>query len=287
MKTGLVLEGGAMRGIFSAGIMDVLMEGGIWFDGAVGTSAGAAFGCNFKSRQIGRVIRYNKKFCRDPRYASLRSWVMTGDLFNARFSYEELPQRLDPFDVETFRRSPMEFYAVCTDVRTGKAVYHQCEDGGADDIAWIRASASMPLASRVVNLQGQLLSDGGTADSIPIRFFQQLGYDRCVVILTQPLGFVKRRSRLMPILALALRKYPALVRALKERPEAYNLVTKFIREQELAGKLLVFRPDAPLGIGAVVRDPNELERVYQLGRNAALRRLEEVKAFLTKKKSLS
>ena len=124
MKTGLVLEGGGLRGVFSAGVMDVLMEEGIEFDGAIGVSAGAAFGCNYKSRQPRRAILYNMKFAKDPRYSSMRSLIATGDLFNAQFCYHDIPEKLYPFDWEAFRQNPMEFYLVCTDVETGEPVYH-------------------------------------------------------------------------------------------------------------------------------------------------------------------
>ena len=194
MKTGLVLEGGAMRGMFTAGVLDVLMEAGVAVDGAVGVSAGAAFGCNYKSRQIGRAIRYNMTYCRDPRYCSLRSLVRTGDLYGVDFCYRVIPMELDPFDVETFARNPMPFYAVCTDLRTGKPVYHLLQNGGEEDMAWIRASASMPMVSRIVRLDGHELLDGGIADSIPLRFFESIGYERNIVVLTQPQGFIKKRT---------------------------------------------------------------------------------------------
>lgn len=173
MKTGMVLEGGAMRGLYTAGVLDVLMENGIYTDGAVGVSAGAAFGCNYKSRQIGRSLRYNCKYCRDPRYISLLSLIRTGDLYNAQFCYYEIPEKLDPFDTAAFAASPMEFYVVATDVTTGKPAYHLCRDGGRDDIEWMRASASMPLVSRVVEIGGGLYLDGGISDSIPLEWFLQ------------------------------------------------------------------------------------------------------------------
>ena len=198
MKTGLIMEGGAMRGMFTAGVIDVLMEAGVSFDGAIGVSAGAVFGCNYKSRQIGRVIRYNKAYCQDPRYVSFRSLLKTGDIYGEQFCYHELPDRLDPFDVKTYAQNPMNFYVVCTDADTGKAVYHNCLKGDAEDIQWMRASASMPALSRFVKLDSYSLSDGGTADSIPVRFFESIGYDRNVVILTQPEGYVKKPNQLLP-----------------------------------------------------------------------------------------
>ncbi|MFR6379993.1 MAG: patatin family protein [Evtepia sp.] len=167
MKHGLVMEGGAMRGLFTAGVIDVMMEQNIVFDGAVGVSAGAVFGCNYKSHQIGRVLRYNLAFCQDPRYCSMRSRIKTGDLFGADFCYRQIPDELDVFDREAYANSPMDFYVVGTDVRSGRAVYHNCLTGDHEDLDWLRASASMPLASQIVSVGNRNLLDGGIADSIP------------------------------------------------------------------------------------------------------------------------
>lgn len=280
MKTGLVLEGGAMRGMFTAGVLDVLMEAGVAVDGAVGVSAGAAFGCNYKSRQIGRAIRYNMTYCRDPRYCSLRSLVRTGDLYGVDFCYRVIPMELDPFDAETFARNPMPFYAVCTDLRTGKPVYHLLQNGGEEDMAWIRASASMPMVSRIVRLDGHELLDGGIADSIPLRFFESIGYERNIVVLTQPQGFIKEKNRYLPLLRVALRKYPKAFRALAQRHEAYNEAVRYVRQREEEGAAFVLCPDEPLHIGAVERDAGRLRAVYEAGRAVAGRRLPAMQAFL-------
>lgn len=280
MKKGLVLEGGAMRGMFTAGILDVFMENDIDFDGAVGVSAGAVFGCNYKSKQIGRGIRYNKKYCTDDRYVSLKSWITTGDLYGAEFSYHTLPQELDVFDTDVFSKSPMEFYVVCTDMHTGKAVYHKCTDGGENDIQWMRASASLPLAARPVELAGRVLSDGGTSDSIPVKFMEYKGYDKLVVILTRPKNYVKRPSRMMPVMNKMLKKYPNFLNTMSRRYMKYNKTLAYIEQQERLGRLFVIRPDADLAIGKVCRNPDELERVYQLGREKGLSELEKVKRYL-------
>ena len=169
MKTGLVLEGGAMRGMFTAGVLDVLMEHGLTTDGTIGVSAGAVFGCNFKSHQIGRVIRYNTEYCNDKRYASFRNLLRTGNLYSEDFCYHEVPEKLDPFDEEAFRASPMDFFVVCTDLRTGDPIYHKCRSGDAEDVRWMEASASMPLAAKAVRIGHYSLLDGGVADSIPVR----------------------------------------------------------------------------------------------------------------------
>ena len=157
MKTGLVLEGGAMRGMFTAGVLDVLMEHGLTTDGTIGVSAGAVFGCNFKSHQIGRVIRYNTEYCNDKRYASFRNLLRTGNLYSEDFCYHEVPEKLDPFDEEAFRASPMDFFVVCTDLHTGDPIYHKCRSGDAEDVRWMEASASMPLAAKAVRI-GHYLS---------------------------------------------------------------------------------------------------------------------------------
>ena len=280
MKTGLVMEGGAMRGMFTAGVTDVMMENGITYDGAVGVSAGAVFGCNYKSRQPGRVIRYNKRFAKDWRFCSVRSLLLTGDLFGAEFCYKTIPQDLDYFDVEAFAENPMNFYVVCTDMETGRAVYHNCLKGDERDLKWMRASASMPLASRAVVIDGRKLSDGGTADSIPLRYMQHKGYDKNVVILTQPPTYRKKLQKSFGAIEAGLFRYPVLARALKARPERYNRSVEYVRSEEAAGRAFVICPRESLNIGHTEHDPAELERVYQIGRAEAEKRLPELMEFL-------
>jgi predicted patatin/cPLA2 family phospholipase len=280
MKTGLILEGGAMRGMFTAGVMDVLMENGITFDGAVGVSAGAVFGCNYKSGQIGRAIRYNTAYCNDRRYASMRNLVRTGNLYSEQFCYHDIPNELDPFDAEAFRASPMEFYVVCTDVNTGAPVYHKCTNGDAKDLEWMRASASMPLASRVVKVDGYRLLDGGVADSIPVRFFESIGYERNVIVLTQPKGFIKKKNKFLPAMRTALFRYPAFLDAVADRHERYNDALHYVSMLEESGRAFVLRPPIPLEIGAVERDATQLRRVYETGRAVAMMQLPKLQAFL-------
>ena len=239
MKTGLVLEGGGMRGLFTAGVMDVMMEQGICFDGIVGVSAGATFGCNYKSHQIGRVLRYNVRFKDDPRYMGLRSLLRTGDLVAAEFSYHTLPNELDVFDFEAYNSDPTEFHVACTDVETGEPVYHRLDFMDDKGLEWIRASASMPLVSRPVSIDGRLLLDGGISDSIPLRYFQGQGFGRNLVILTQPKGFYKKRTRLMPLFRLFMSRYPAIVEAMSRRHQMYNEELAYLEEQERLGNILL------------------------------------------------
>ena len=282
MKTGLILEGGAMRGMFTAGVMDVLMENGVTLDGAVGTSAGAAFGCNYKSHQIGRVIRYNTRYCKDKRFCSISSLIKSGDIYNADFCYGDIPSKYDIFDFDTYKKDPMEFYSVCTDIETGKAVYHKYtgdEDSGFD---WIRASASMPLVSKIVEIDGKKLLDGGMADSIPLKFFESIGYDRNVVVLTQPADYRKKPNGAMPLIRIAYRKYPKLVEAMANRHTVYNDTIDYINSEEKTGKLLVIRPENPLPVSRMEKDPEKLKAAYNEGRKAADQKLDAVRKFLNK-----
>ena len=282
MKTGLIMEGGGMRSMFTAGVTDVMMEVGIEFDGAIGVSAGAAFGCNYKSKQIGRAVRYNAKYCADKRYSGLGILLREGCLLSKSFCYEELPTKLDPFDFETYKNNPMEFYLVCIDVETGKPVYHQY--GGWEDhgFEWFRATTSMPLAFPIVEIDGRKLLDGGVADSVPVQFFERIGYDRNVVILTQPREYTKQKSRLIPLMKLRYRKYPKLVETMANRHNEYNETLAYIRERERLGKLLVIAPEENLNIHRIETNPDELWRVYEIGRKAAAQQLDKIKTFLKK-----
>lgn len=278
--TGLVLEGGAMRGLFSAGITDVWMEAGIEFDGLIGVSAGAAFGCNIKSRQPGRAIRYNKRFARDPRYSGWRSLWKSGDIFNAQFAYHEVPAKYDIFDDKAFDNNPLPFYVVCTDVESGQPVYKQLSKTNYDCYEWIRASASMPVVSKVVELEGMKLLDGGITDSIPLEKMIELGYERNVVILTQPEGYVKKPNRLMPLIRLSLRKYPNAVKASRDRHLMYNRQLEYVRWREKEGNALVIRPDNALEIGHIEHDAAKMQKIYDIGRKKGEETLKAVKDFL-------
>ena len=280
MKTGLILEGGAMRGIFSAGVMDVMMENGIRFDGIVGVSAGAAFGVNYKSGQIGRAIRYNAKYCHDKRYCGIGSLLKTGNLFNTDFCYGEVPLKLDIFDFDAFEKDPTTFYITCTDVESGKPVYHEYTGRNDHGFDWIRASASLPLVSQIVEIDGAKLLDGGISDSIPVAYFESIGYTKNVVILTQPQGYRKEKNRMLPLIRMKYRKYPNLIKALENRHLMYNAELELIAKQEKLGELFVIRPDSPLPVKRAEKKPAKLEACYEIGRQTAEKELERLNAFM-------
>lgn len=268
-----------MRGLWTAGITDVMMEHDIWPDGLIGVSAGAAFGCNYKSRQAGRAIRYNTRFARDSRYSGLRSLLTTGDYFNANFGYHVIPAQYDVFDNDAFNSNPMTFIAVCTDVETGKPVYMQLDKADNDCYEYIRASASMPLVSKVVTIGGRKLLDGGVSDSIPLEYFESIGYRRNVVILTQPQGYRKEHNRLMPLMRLSLRKYPQMIKAMDERHVMYNKQLEYVAQAEREGRCLVIRPSEKIPIGHISHNPDQMRHVYNLGRAVGEQYLDRIKAF--------
>lgn len=280
MKTGLILEGGSMRGLFSAGVMDVLMENDVNFDGAIGVSAGATFGCNYKSRQPGRVIRYNKRYAKDPRYCSFASLLTTGNLYNATFCYHVMPFKYDIFDLETFRKNPMEFWVVTTDVETVEPVYHKLDTGDDTDMEWLRASASLPIAAQAVELDGHKYMDGGISDSLPLPFFESQGYDKNVVILTQPKGYVKPVQKALGITKVLLHDNPDMYARLENRHNEYNEQLGYIMKREEEGAIVAIYPEEPLDVGFIVHDPDEMQRVYEMGRTTGEKYLSRVQEYL-------
>ena len=277
-RKGLILEGGAMRGMFTAGAVDLMMQNDFAFDGVIGVSAGAAFGCNYKSRQIGRTLRYNTQQARNPEYSGLRSLLKTGDLYNGEYCYHTLPDRIDRFDKETFDANPVEFYVVCTDVYTGEPVYQRIDTADYDAMEWIRASASMPIVSKAVHVGGYVLLDGGISDSIPVKYFESIGYDRNVVVLTRPIEYVKEPANTLPF--KLLQKYPAITDAMARRHDMYNETVAYIREKEKAGDLYVVRPPVPLPIGRIEHSVAKMQEVYAIGRRTMQEQLADLKDFL-------
>lgn len=281
-KTGLVLEGGAMRGLFTAGVLDVLMKHSLYPEGMIGVSAGAAFGCNLKSRQIGRVLRYNKRFCKDPRYCSWLSLLFTGDLFGADFCYRKLPEELDRFDKEVFNASPMDFYMVCTDTATGEALYKKCNTVDENCYLYMRASASMPIVSRPVRIEGRSYLDGAIADPIPLRFFEKQGYKKNIVVLTQSPFYRKSPQKMMGLIRILLHKYPAIVEKLRTRHHFYNESLRYVEEQEKNGSVFIIRPEEILSVNRLCHDPELLQKTYDAGVNRAEKLLPALKEFLQK-----
>ncbi len=278
---GLVLEGGGMRGMYTTAVLDVFMEAGLLFDGVIGVSAGAIHGGTYLSKQIGRNLRYYKNYCQDDRFISVKNLITTGNMVGTQFCYHDLPERLDPVDYETFDENvkTIAYYAACCDLETGKTIYPRITDLRTQ-IDYLRASGSLPFISQIVELDGRKLLDGSCSDSIPIRAFRKMGYERNVIILTREAGYVKKPAAIWPYL-IRYRRYPNFIKAVKHRHETYNKTLRYIEKLEAAGKVFVFRPSESPDVGRMERDPEKIQRVYDMGRRDALARLDELKKWMS------
>jgi predicted patatin/cPLA2 family phospholipase len=279
MKTGLVLEGGAHRAIYTAGVLDVFMENNIAFDGVIGVSAGAIHGCSYVAQQKGRSIAYTLKYAADRRYMSFYSLLTTGNMVGEKFCYHELPDKLFPFDYAKFAESGVDFYVTCSNLETGKAEYILCRDMKRD-MAYLRASASMPFVSRVSEIDDKKLLDGGICDSIPVRAFQNMGFERCVCVLTREYGYRKKANKLNPIAGIFYHRYPKFAAAIRRRHLMYNEELADISEQEQAGKIFVIRPGRLIKISHTEKNKKILQAVYELGRKDAQNALPKLQNFL-------
>lgn len=279
-KVALVLEGGSFRGQFTAGVLDVMMEHGIEVAACYGTSAGALNGLNYKSRQIGRANRVNLAFCNDSRYMGAQSLISTGSMVGYDFMLNDVQDRLDPFDNDAFLANPMEMWACATDIVFGTAAYLPVRNATLD-IDYLRASTSLPLVTKPVEVDGHLYLDGGTADSVPVEHaLEDAGFDRAIVVLTQDRGYVKQPSNQMTLARRMYAGYPYLLDAMENRHERYNEQREHIWEYERSGRALVLAPSKPVEVGHVEHDPAKLLDLYLQGRQEAARRLDEIKAFV-------
>ena len=280
MRVGLVLEGGAMRGMYTAGVIDSFLDHDVHVDAIVGVSAGACFGCNLFSKQRGRALRYNQRFAGDKRNVSLRSLITTGDIVNREFAYYVVPRKYDIFDEETFEKSGGEYWVTVTNVETGEAEYMRMYNL-LEEIEKLRASAQMPFCSRMVDLDGKKYLDGGIADSIPVRQALKMGFDKLIVVLTQPADYVKGPMNRHMIRAF-YHKYPNLCKTLIDRHNRYNAQAADVMQLEKEGKIFVIRPKEELGISRLEKDPDELQRVYDIGIADGEKTMDALKEYLSK-----
>ena len=278
MKIGLVLEGGGMRGLYTAGIMDVMMDHGFLPDVVCGTSAGVTFGVNLLSRQRGRVLRYNLNYVGDRRYISLHSWLTSGNMVNKDFAYNLLPMELDPFDNETFMNSNAQFYATITNIRTGKAEYVHIRDTW-EQMDVIRASASLPIISQPVEWQGEKYLDGGLADNIPLGQCIKTGCDKIIIVLTHPLDYV-RNDNLVSICRLWYPRRKELLQTIAARNEQYNQRIAEIRQMEQNGQVFVIRPSEYRAVKRLESDKTRLQAMYDLGIEDANEQWQKLQQYL-------
>ena len=281
MKVGLVLEGGGMRALFTAGVLDALLDvKELDIDGIIGVSAGALFGANYVSGQKERAIRYNKKYARDKRYMGLHSWITTGNAVNKDFAFYELPFKLDVFDQEKFKESKIEFHVVMTNVENGQAEYVLIEDV-FEQMEYLRATSALPFASKIIEINGKKYLDGGISDSIPIDYCQSLGYDKIILVLTRPENSYKE-DKLNFLYKLVYRKYPNLVERLINMGKDYEVVLKKIKNLETESKVFVIRPPKVLKIGRLEKNEDKIQNVYDIGLNTGKKEIDNLLKYLNK-----
>lgn len=280
---GLVLEGGSMRGLFTAGVLDVFMDESIPIDGIVGVSAGAVFSPNFYSKQRGRALRYNLRFCKDRRYMSLWSLLLTGNMINKQFAFYDVTYQYDVFDNETFMQNNTGFYAVVTNMETGKPEYYEIRDV-LKELEILRASSAIPLVSKPVWLDGKPYLDGGISDSIPVLKGKELGYDKMIVVLTRPEMYQKEpfSAGMQNMIKRYYRKYPHFAETMLQRFEMYNQTLETIRELESRGEIFVIRPPKAIRLKTIERNPKALKEAYDLGVFECKERMVALQAYLQK-----
>ena len=280
MSIGLVLEGGAMRGMYTAGVLDVFLENNIEVDGIVGVSAGVLFGVNYLSKQKGRVLRYNKKFIKDKRFMGLWSLMMTGNIVNKDFSFYEIPYKLDVFDDEEYKKSKTKMYATVTNVETGKSEYMKL-DSVFEQMEILRATSAMPFVSKFVELDENKYLDGGISDSIPVEKCKEMGYDKIIVVLTRPIEYRKKKEN-ETLINIFYKKYPNLSESLKNRHTNYNSSVEKIIDLENKKEIFVIRPSKALKIKRIEKNLDKLQEMYDLGVEDCKNKLEELMMYLKK-----
>lgn len=278
-KVGLILEGGGMRGVFTTGVLDCFLDNGIEFGEIIGVSAGACHACSYISKQRKRARDICVNYIDDKRYCSIYSLITTGDMFGVQFAYHEIPDVLYPFDHETYNSSETKLYSTVTNVETGKAEYHLLKNMN-EDIDNLRASASLPFVSRIVDINGNKYLDGGIIDSIPLKKIEEDGYAKNIVVLTQPKEYRKSENKIAWLAKVLYRKYPKMYNLLKNRHLAYNEEIEYINEQEARGNILVIRPQESLNVSRIEKDKTKLEAIYQLGYEVTKNQIDEILKFI-------
>lgn len=281
IKAGLVVEGGGMRGVYSAGVLDFFIEKDLFFENNYGVSAGACHLCSYLAKQYKRAFRVNVDYLDDKRYCSVHSLLKTGNLFGAEMLYDIIPNELDLFDYDTYNKNESNFYAVITDINTGKPEYVKIGDL-KKDIIYVRASSSLPLLAQNVKINDKEYLDGGISDSIPIKKSIADGNKKNIVILTRDNTYRKNKNSLMPVMKLKYKKYPNFVKSMADRHIVYNETLDFIKELEKNGGVFVIRPKKPVTIGRTEKNREKLEALYNDGYNDAKDCYEELLKYLGK-----
>ena len=280
MKVGLVLEGGAMRGLYTCGVLDVFLDNNIEVDCLIGVSAGALFGINYCSKQKGRVLRYQKKYVKEKNYMGVKTLLKTGNIINKELAYYDIPRKYDVFDEETFSKSKTKFYAVVTNVTSGEAEYIKITDTNKQ-IKYFEATGAMPFVSEMVEIGNEKYLDGALADSIPLEKMQEMGYDKIIVVLTKPAGYKKKKPP-KSLASKVYKDYPKLAEAINTRYLRYNETLDKIDDLEKKKEIIVIRPSRKVKMSRIEKNVDKIQEMYDLGVTDANQVLDELREYIAK-----
>ena len=280
-NAGLILEGGGMRGVYTAGVLDAFLENKVEFSSIYGVSAGCCHACSYMSKQPGRAFRVNVDYLDDPNYCGARTFLRTGNIFGVDMLYSQIPNVLDPFDYEAFREYPGTLYAVITDVDTGEPAYVKVKDLSRQMWA-IRASSSLPLVSKSLRVKGHTYLDGGVADSIPIRKSIEDGNQKNVVVLTREEGYRKEPNHAMRLMKMRYPKSKAFIKKMANRHIRYNETLDFLLEEEAAGRVFIIRPEDPVQVGRIEKNREKLQALYDIGLADGRKAMAAMREYLEK-----
>lgn len=280
-QAGLVLEGGGMRGMYTAGVLEYFLEKDLEFASCYGVSAGAAHLCSYISKQKGRAYHVGVDYLDDKNYCSMESLLKTGNLFGVKMCYYDIPMYLNPYDYETAQRYPGKAYAVVTNIETGKAEYIRLKDMHKDIVA-VQASASLPLVAKNVEINGQYYLDGGIADSIPIQKSILSGNRKNIVVLTKEVGYRRKPSSHLGLVRMRYRKYPQVYTLMRDRHIHYNNTMDYLMSQVHNKQAFVIQPKTDIGVGRIEKDKKKLRMLYDNGYEDAKECYDDMMRYLEK-----
>lgn len=278
-KTGLILEGGGMRGIYTAGVLDFFLDKQLDFETVIGVSAGACNACNYISKQRGRNYQVTTDYLKQPEYLSFRNFLKEKSAFGMEFIFDQIPNKLNLFDYTTYHQNKMQLIAVSSDVETGKAVYRPIVNMRTD-LDYLRSSMSIPLLSPIIEIDGKKLLDGGISDAIPIRYAQSLGYQKNVLILTRDASYRKDKNTFMPLLKNVFKAYPNFVKALDERHVNYNNTLNLVHMLQQQKQVFIIQPQTPITISSLEKNKTKLKQLYEQGYHDAQQSYDDLLNFL-------
>lgn len=280
-KIGLILEGGGMRGIYTAGVLDFFIEKNIEVDITIGVSAGSCHASSYLSKQYKRAYNATVDYINDKRYLSFSNLIKTGSIFGMDFMFNKIPNELNIYDYDTFAKSKSKFVVVATNCETGSPEYFELKDL-KKEIIYMQASCSIPMFANIVEIDGFKLVDGGVSDSIPIEYALNQGYKKNIVVLTRDITYTKNKQKFLTIVNKKYKKYPNLVKAIENRHLNYNKSLNLVNQLEKDGDVLVIRPKNPVNVSQIEKNAKKLTALYEEGYDNAKELYDKILDFIKK-----